>query len=196
VKALREIGLWKALKFGCLTMLMALFKVMALPQLRAPFLRVLGARVLSGTIIHGVSFFNSYRRGFSGLRIGRDCFIGDECLLDLADELHMADQVTLAERVTVLTHTNVGYKDHPLQRWFPPTTRPVVFETGSFVGSGAIILPGVRIGTCSFVAAGSVVTEDVPAFSLVGGVPARVIRKLENNGRADCSESRGANGRG
>jgi acetyltransferase-like isoleucine patch superfamily enzyme len=115
-----------------------------------------------GSILHDVRFFNLYRRGLAGLAIGEDCFIGDECLLDLAEGITLERQVTFAERVLVLTHTNVGYQDHPLQAHFPATAKPVVFEQGSFVGASATILPGTRIGARSFVAAGSVVTADVP----------------------------------
>ncbi len=180
MKSLREIGIGKAFKFGCLTILMILYKAMIFPQLRVVYLRLLGARIGRNVIIHNARFFNHYRRGFGGLQIGQDCFIGDECLIDLADEVVMSDRVTLAERVTVLTHTNVGYKDHPLQARFPPSTQPVRFESGCFVGAGVIILPGVTIGQCAFVAAGSVVTGDVPASTLVGGVPAKVIRRLDS----------------
>ena len=74
----------------------------------------------------------------------------------------VADEVTLAERVLVLTHTNVGYVTHPLQAHFPASAAPVVVEAGCFVGASSIILPGVRVGASSFVAAGSVVTRDVP----------------------------------
>jgi acetyltransferase-like isoleucine patch superfamily enzyme len=73
---------------------------------------------------------------------------------------------------------NVGYRDHPLQATFPPFAAPVVIEEGCFVGASATILGGVSIGAGSFVAAGSVVTKDVPPRSLVGGVPARIIRSL------------------
>jgi acetyltransferase-like isoleucine patch superfamily enzyme len=90
----------------------------------------------------------------------------------------LEDQATLAERVLVLTHTNVGYHDHPLQRHFPPMVAAVVVEAGSFVGAGATLLPGVRVGRGSFVAAGSVVTENVPPATLVAGVPARPLRSL------------------
>jgi acetyltransferase-like isoleucine patch superfamily enzyme len=86
--------------------------------------------------------------------------------------------VTLAERVLVLTHTNVGYHDHPLQPHFPPRAAPVVIERGSFVGASVTLLPGVRIGALSFVAAGSVVTADVPAGTLAAGVPARPLRAI------------------
>jgi acetyltransferase-like isoleucine patch superfamily enzyme len=149
------------------------------PPLRGLWLRLLGAHIGPRTVIHDVRFFNLYRRGPRGLSVGRECFLGDECLLDLADEIRLEDQVTLAERVLVLTHTNVGYKDHPLQAHFPALSAPVTIARGSFVGSNATLLPGVRVGTGSFVAAGSVVTEDVPDHTLVGGVPARRLRSLE-----------------
>jgi acetyltransferase-like isoleucine patch superfamily enzyme len=57
-------------------------------------------------------------------------------------------------------------------------TAPIVIESSVWVGAGCIILPGVRIGTHSIVAAGAVVSKDVPPYTLVGGVPAKVIREL------------------
>lgn len=54
--------------------------------------------------------------------------------------------------------------------------RPVLVEAGADVGTGAILLPGVTVGKGSIVGAGAVVTKDVPAYSVVAGVPARVIR--------------------
>lgn len=176
--ALAEIGLGRALRFGFYTLAMLPYRCALVPQLRAPWLRVLGARIGRGTILHDVRFFNLYRRGLPGLVLGERCFVGDECLLDLADEIRFEDQVTLAERVVILTHMNVGYQDHPLQARFPAMTAPVSIGRGSFVGASVTILAGVRIGAGSFVAAGSVVTEDVPASTLVAGVPARPIRTL------------------
>ena len=146
--------------------------------MRAAWLRLLGARIGSRVVLHDVRFFNLYRRGPGGLQIGDECFLGDECLLDLADEIHLEGQVTLAERVLVLTHLNVGYRDHPLQAHFPAFAAPVRFGRGSFVGANSTILAGVRIGAGAFVAAGSVVTEDVPDGALVAGVPARKVRTL------------------
>jgi len=151
---------------------------MLFPQLRTPYLRLLGAHVAEGVIIHDVRFFNAYRTGFRGLEIGRNCFIGNECLLDLADRIVMADHVTLAERVTILTHTNVGYRDHPLQDYFPAISAPVILESGCFVGVNATILPGITIGEGGLVAAGAVVTKDVLPWHMVGGAPARVLERL------------------
>ncbi len=179
MQALREIGLPKAIKFGWTTLALLPWRWLLVPQLRAPYLRGLGATIGAETIIHDLAFFNAYRTGWRGLQIGKRCFIGDQCLLDLADRIELHDSVTLAERVTILTHTNVGYADHPLQPYFPPFSAPVVIERGAFVGVNATIMPGVRIGECAFVAAGSLVRDDVPAWHVVGGVPARVLRLIQ-----------------
>jgi len=182
VKALDEIGWRKALRFFVTTLAMVPYRLALFPQLRVFWLRLLGARIGRRAVLHDVRFFNLYRRGIGGLRLGDDCFIGDECLLDLAEEVRLEDQVTLAERVVVLTHTNVGYKDHPLQRLFPAMAAGVSLRRGCFVGASVTLLPGVTIGERSFVAAGSVVTQDVPADCLVAGAPARVVRSLVEPG--------------
>jgi acetyltransferase-like isoleucine patch superfamily enzyme len=179
VKALDEIGWRKAFRFGFFTLALVPYRFALFPPLRAALLRLLGARIGRRTVLHDVRFFNLYRRGLAGLSVGDDCFLGDECLFDLAEGIVLEDQVTLAERVLVLTHMNVGYADHPLQASFPPLSAPVRLLRGSFVGANVTLLAGVTVGPGSFVAAGSVVTEDVPPKTLVGGVPARVRRRLD-----------------
>lgn len=178
-KALSEIGFRKAWRFLRGTVQGRLLDAGTFPPVRAALLRAYGARVGRETIIHPIRFFNLYRTGFAGLSIGDECFIGDDCLLDLADSITLEDQVTLAERVTLLTHTNVGYADHPLQEHFPPKVAPVVIERGAFIGASATLLAGVTVGRESFVAAGAVVKEDVPPRTVVGGVPAAVIRTID-----------------
>jgi acetyltransferase-like isoleucine patch superfamily enzyme len=178
MKALREIGWARAFRFGFFTLAMVPYRLALVPQLRSPWLRLLGARIGRRTVLHDVRFFNLYRRGLAGLDIGEECFLGDECLLDLAEGVRLERQVTLAERVLILTHTNVGYHDHPLQAGFPAMAAPVVIERGSFLGANVTILPGIRVGERSFVAAGSVVTADVPPRTLVAGVPARPVRTI------------------
>lgn len=179
MKALQEIGIKRAIRFAIGTILLVLFRLMIFPPLRVVFLRLVGAKIGRNVTIHSVRFFNHYRGGFKGLRIGNNCFIGDDALIDLADEIILYDDVTLAERVTILTHVNVGFKDHPLQRYFPSYSQKVILQRGSFVGANVTILPGVTIGECAFVAAGAVVREDVPVYHVVGGVPAQTIRVLE-----------------
>ena len=178
MKALDEIGWRKAARFGWTTLAMVPYRAALFPQLRAAWLRLLGARIGRRTVVHGVRFFNLYRRGLPGLEIGDECFLGDECLFDLAEGIRLEPQVTLAERVLILTHMNVGYQDHPLQAHFPAMAAPVVVERGCFLGASVTVLAGVTIGAGSFVAAGSVVTADVPRGVLAAGVPARVVRTL------------------
>ncbi len=167
------------MRFGLLTLAMVPYRMALFPPLRVAWLRLLGARIGRRVILHDVRFFNLYRRGLPGLCVGDECFLGDECLLDLAAAICLEDQVTLAERVLILTHMNVGYKDHPLQGRFPAQEAPVFLERGCFVGAQATLLPGVRVGAQSFIAAGSVVTADVPPRTLAAGVPARPVRSLE-----------------
>jgi maltose O-acetyltransferase len=74
--------------------------------------------------------------------------------------------------------------DHELgesgQRCGRRVYRAICIEDGAWIGSRAVILPGVRIGKGSVVAAGAVVTRNVPPHALVAGVPARLVRDLEN----------------
>ena len=178
MKALDEIGWAASARFGFYTLAMVPYRVALFPPLRTAWLRLLGARIGSRVILHDVRFFNLYRRGLRGLKLGDECFIGDECLLDLAEGIEMGEKVTLAERVLILTHTNVGYRDHPLQAHLPTMAAPVSIGAGSFVGAQATILPGVKLGSRCLIAAGSVVTRDVPPGTLAAGVPARKIREL------------------
>jgi maltose O-acetyltransferase len=178
VKVLDEIGWRKIVRFGFFTLALVPYRMALVPPLRKLWLRLLGARIGRRVVLHDVRFFNVYRLGFSGLSIGEDCFLGDECLLDLADAIALGDQVTIAERVVILTHLNVGYADHPLQAAFPAMSSPVRLESGCFVGANVTVLAGVTIGARAFVAAGSVVTADVPPMTLVAGVPARHVRSL------------------
>jgi maltose O-acetyltransferase len=178
VKAIDEVGWARAARFGGMTLAMLPYRLALFPPLRTAWLRLLGARIGARVVLHDVRFFNLYRRGLPGLSVGDECFLGDECLLDMAEEIVLGPQVTLAERVLILTHTNVGYRDHPLQRHFPASASPVRIEAGSFVGANATLLPGITVGAGSFVAAGAVVTADVPPRTLVAGVPARPLRTL------------------
>jgi acetyltransferase-like isoleucine patch superfamily enzyme len=80
-------------------------------------------------------------------------------------------------RTTILTHQDLGQS--PLKKKiFPTQHSPVLIKKGAYIGAGAIILQGVSIGKLSVVGAGAVVTKNVPDFSLVMGVPARIVRSL------------------
>lgn len=184
MKAIEEIGIKKTWRFFIYSVLQIFYHqiiihTLFLPPFRKIFLQILGAKIGAGTIIMEVKFFNWHHKGPGGLKIAKDCFIGDDTLIDLYDGVILEDQVTIAQRVTVLTHLNVGYSNHPLQKYFPKTSKPVIFRSGCVIGASCTILPGVVVGSQSFVAAGAVVTKDVPASTLVAGVPAKVVRKFK-----------------
>lgn len=178
MKAIEEVGLKPILRYTLFVPLQIVYGLLYLPPIRALFLRLLGAKVNKNSIIMNVKFFNWHCGGPSGFKVGEECFIGDETLIDLYDKVTLGNRVTISPRTTILTHTNVGYRDHPLQKYFPKSSKPVVIKRGSFIGAGSIILPGVTIGEKSFIAAGSVVVKNVISSSLVAGVPAKFIRKI------------------
>lgn len=184
MKAIQELGIRKSIRFVIYSLLWAIYHQIVnhlfyLPLTRKYFLQLLGAKIEKDSIIMDVKFFNWHQKGPQGLVIGKKCFIGDDCLLDLYESITLEDHVTLGQRVLVLTHTSVGYSDHPLQKYFKRTKKPVIFQSGCFVGAGSIILPGVTVGQKAFIAAGSVVTENIPSKSLYAGVPAKLVRKLK-----------------
>lgn len=179
MQAIKEIGFKKAFKFTLFSFFQLFFSLMILPQFRKLLLKIGGAKIGSNSMIMNIHFFNWHHRGLGGLNIGRQCFIGDETLIDLYDEVVLEDSVTIAQRVTLLTHINVGYKNHPLQKYFPSTSSPILLKKGSVIGACSTILPGIVIGENSMVAAGAVVIKDVSPMTLVGGVPAKEIRKLD-----------------
>lgn len=174
-RALREIGWRRACRYAWLELALAVHRALLLAPLRAAWLRLLGARIGRDAVVMDARFTNADRRGLPGLSIGAACYVGRGVRFDLADAITLGDQVTLADEVLVVTHTNVGYPDHPLQDAFPPSTGPVTIERGCYLGARALVLPGVTIGAEAFVAAGAVVTRDVPAGAIVRGVPAEVV---------------------
>ncbi len=177
--ALKEVGMGKAMRYVFFSLWQYLFAMMFVSPLRVGLLRLFGAQIGSNTVIERIRLINLYRTGIGGITIGNNCFLGDGVTLDTAERITLEDDVTLSFDVMVLTHTNVGYKNHPVQEHIPCVVKPTMFKKGCFVGVRATILPGITVGEGAAVAAGAVVTKDVLAKTLVGGVPAKVIRKFK-----------------
>ena len=115
-----------------------------------------------------------------GLRIGNNSAIGAFSFLGAQGGITIGNDVIMGPRVSFHAE-NHKYSDlHLPIRLQGETQRGIVVEDDCWVGSGSIFLDGVHVGTGSVVAAGSVVTKDVPAFSVVAGSPARIIRRRNN----------------
>jgi acetyltransferase-like isoleucine patch superfamily enzyme len=105
-----------------------------------------------------------------GVVIGRNSIVNRDCCLDGRAPLRIGDNASISPYVVILT-TQHGVNDPD----FGLTSAPVVLEDHVWVGTRAMIMPGVRVGRGAVVAAGAVVTRDVEPCTIVGGVPARVI---------------------
>jgi acetyltransferase-like isoleucine patch superfamily enzyme len=109
--------------------------------------------------------------------IGDRTFIGQQCFLHAAGGLTIGVDVGIGPGVRVLTskHAEAG-RGVPICE-APIDFAPVVIEDHADLGVSSVVLPGVRIGRGAQVGAGAVVTTDVPPYTVVAGVPARVIRE-------------------
>ena len=111
-----------------------------------------------------------------------DVIIGDHTRVGLHNTVigpvTIGNHVNLAQGITV-TALNHNFVD-PEKRIDEQgvNTTPVIIEDDVWIGANAVVLPGVRIGNHSVIAAGAVVTKDVPPHSIVAGIPAKVIKKI------------------
>ena len=111
------------------------------------------------------------------IKIGEGTIIGYGCFIDGRDNVTIGNHTDIASEVMIYS------SEHDLTAPdFHATSEPVKIGDYVFIGPRAIILAGVKIGDGAVVAAGAVVTKDVPAYTIVGGVPAKEIgeRKLKN----------------
>lgn len=129
---------------------------------------------LDSTIYMGVNFFNP-----AGIKIGHDSVVGSGCFLDGRAPLKIGHHSSLASEVMVYNDEH-NIHDNSYSNSFGPVT----IGDYVFIGPRAILLPNIKIGTGAVVAAGAVVTRDVPDFEVWGGVPARKIsdRRIKNPG--------------
>lgn len=138
---------------------------------KAALLRAAGAQ-----IGHNVRVCSSATVLGSGrLEVGDDTWIGPQVLICAGSSVRIGCRVDIAPRVYIGTGT------HEIDRRGNRAAghgvdRSVVIEEGAWLGAASAILPGVTVGSHAVVAAGAVVAEDVAPNSLVGGVPARLIR--------------------
>ncbi|MEP9377836.1 DapH/DapD/GlmU-related protein [Aquabacter sp. CN5-332] len=109
------------------------------------------------------------------ITVGRNVFVNQNCTFYDLGGLDIADDVMIGPNVSIIT---TGHPIEPSQRRACVIAKPIAIERNVWIAAGAIIIGGVTVGENSVVAAGSVVTKDVPPNTLVGGNPARVIRSI------------------
>ena len=129
-----------------------------------------------------------FNAGFgSNVHIGDD-FYGNVNLTFVDDvEIRIGDGVMIAPNVTL---TTTGHPVHPARRIdFARFSEPIVIEDRVWIGSNAVVLPGVRIGYGSVIGAGSVVSSDIPPMVVAVGVPARVLRPISEDDLATRTTS-------
>ncbi len=157
----------------------------ALPQFcfnrtRSRALRTLGLRLGERSLLMGPLRITGPGDSAELLSIGEDVVITGPLHVDVGARVAIGDRTYIGHDVTLLT------VDHEIasgkQRCGEPQAGPITIGSGAWLGSKVIVLPGVTIGDGAVVAAGAVVTRDVPANTIVGGVPARVLRELEFEG--------------
>jgi acetyltransferase-like isoleucine patch superfamily enzyme len=119
----------------------------------------------------------------AGYKIGECVYIPPDLKIsDLSsrkNNLYIQDRVSIGPGVILITDS--GPNNSYLARIFPLKSDQIVIENDVWIGAGVIVMPGVCIGQCSIIGAGSVVTKDIPAFSISVGVPAKVIKKINRD---------------
>lgn len=135
-----------------------------------------GTLVMHGAVLHVYNFRDLPR---SGIRIGKNCLVGEYSVIRGQGGVQIGDRVYTSPYTQIIAVNHVF--DDPNRPFIEQgiTAEGIVIEDDVWIGSGAIITDGVRVGKGAVVAAGSVVTKDVAPHTVVGGVPAKVIREIK-----------------
>lgn len=116
----------------------------------------------------------------AGYKIGRNVYIGEDLII--IDEMKekgnliIGDRVAIAERVTLIISSKPNFSN--ILPYAPIAHGPIYIQEDAWLGTGVIVFPNVTIGKGAIVGAGSIVTKDVPSYTIVVGSPAKPIRKL------------------
>jgi acetyltransferase-like isoleucine patch superfamily enzyme len=139
-------------------------------EMRERLSEIIGSKIDKSTTV-----FAPFHTNFGKhIKIGKNVFINHACsFLDLGG-------ITIEDDVLIGPRVNLTTENHPVD----PTKRKyldlksILIKRNAWIGAGATILPGVTIGENSIVAAGAVVNKDVPGNTIVGGVPAKILKAI------------------
>jgi acetyltransferase-like isoleucine patch superfamily enzyme len=141
-----------------------------LDQVRQRLGEIIGSQLDESTTVF-VPFYTNFGRF---IQIGKNVFINHACTFLDQGGITIEDNVLIGPKVNLIT------ENHPLE---PANRRalickPIVIRRNAWIGAAATILPGVTVGENAVVAAGAVVSKDVPANTVVGGIPAKHIKNI------------------
>jgi maltose O-acetyltransferase len=147
-------------------------------RLRTRIIRAAGVQVGRGTVMMGTPLMYGVGDICRRIHIGENVMINIGCVFDLNAPISIGNHAAIGHEVMLLTSSHhIGNQIH---RAGPLTTAPVIIENGTWIGARSVVLPGVTVGAGSVVASGAIVTRNVPPNTLVGGVPARVLRTIDH----------------
>ena len=112
---------------------------------------------------------------FDHIKIGNNVYINSNSLLMARGGITIEDDVMLAANVQLLSNNHDEYDRQVL------TCKPIHIKRGAWIGAGASILPGVTIGKYAIVGAGAIVTKDVGDYEVAVGVPAKIVKTLDED---------------
>jgi len=134
--------------------------------------------VMHGAVLH---VYNFRDMPHSRIKIGRDSLIGEYSVIRGQGGVEIGDRVYTSPFTQIIAVNHVF--DDPNRPFVEQgiTAEGIVIEDDVWLGAGAVITDGVRVGKGAVVAAGAVVTKDVPPHTVVGGVPAKIIKTIDGN---------------
>ncbi len=184
-RVLEEIGFDPRKAIG--TVISHAFPQFSFNRTRTAIVRVTGVRIGARSLLMGPLELTGAGTSVDHLSIGADTFITGPLHVDLGAHVRIGNRVRLGHHVVLLTRNHeIGSPDF---RCGLTVMAPIEIGDGAWIASCVTILPGVRVGKGAVVAAGAVVTRDVAPNTLVAGVPARVVRELDD-GASDAGNRR------
>lgn len=140
-------------------------------------LKRFGAKIGDDCDIETGQIFHNCKN-YSNLIIGNNCHIGKNCFFDLRDKLHFGCNVVVSMKSSFITHIDMSKSK--LSYNYPILSKPIFIRDNTYIGANSTILMGVEAEKNSFIAAGAVVVKKVETNTMVAGIPARYIKKLDN----------------
>lgn len=138
--------------------------------------------VMHGAVLH---VYNFRDLPHAGITIGQDCLVGEYSVIRGQGGVHIGDRVFTSPFTQIIAVNHVFHD--PAAPFVDQgiTAEGIIIEDDVWLGAGAVITDGVTVGKGAVVAAGAVVTKDVPAHTVVGGVPAKVIKNIDGTSKPD-----------